>query len=175
MLGAPYVQYIYDILVVKLWPGTQPVSASEFRSRQLLESATNRPFQSAGGKDAYPTIQDKAVALFHALNADHAFWNGNKRTAVLALDHFLNAKKFFLAAGNSEMYVLAEKTASHKARGLNQIQSMEEIRVTIGERIVTFDDFLGHSATDPKFVEYHANWIELSELIRISESNKIMD
>ena len=170
MLGAPYVEYIHDILVVKLWPGTQPVSASEFRSRELLESATNRPFQSAGGKDAYPTIQDKAVALFHALNADHAFWNGNKRTAVLALDHFLNANKFFLAAGNSEMYVLADK-----ARGLNQIQSMEEIRATIGERIVTFDDFLGHSATNPKFVEYHANLIELSELIRISESNKIMD
>lgn len=175
MLGAPYVEYLHDVLVVKLWPGTQPVSASEFRSRDLLESATGRPFQSADGKDAYPTILDKAVALFHALNADHPFWNGNKRTAVLALDHFLNANQFFLAAGNSEMYVLAELTASYKARGLNQDQSMEEIRATIGGRVVGFDDFLAHATTNPKFVEYHASLIQLSEFIRSSESNRVID
>ena len=151
------------------------MSATEFRDTALLESATSRPFQSAGGQDAYLTIPEKAVALFHALNADHAFWNGNKRTAVLALDHFLIANELFLAAGNSEMYVLAEKTASYKARGLNQDQSMEEITRAIGERVVSFNDFIINADINPKFREYHASLLEFRALIRNNGSNRIID
>lgn len=175
MLGPKYVEYIHDVLVVKLWPGTQPVSASEFRSIELLESAVSRPFQSVCGQDAYPTLFEKAVALFHALNADHIFWNGNKRTAVLALDHFLIANELFLAAGNDEMYDLAEKTASYKARRLSQDESMDEIRLTVGERIVTFDDMLAAKEKNPKFGEYHASLVQFCRTIRNDVSNKMID
>src|SRR5690349_16371256 len=91
MLQADYLEYIHDALVVLLWPGTEPIREREQRDRRLIESAAARPFQSVFGEDAYPEITQKAVALFHSINANHAFINGNKRTAVIAMDHFLTA------------------------------------------------------------------------------------
>lgn len=51
---------------------------------ELLDSAINRPQQSAFGEDAYPTIFTKAAALFESLAKNHAFHNANKRTAFSA-------------------------------------------------------------------------------------------
>lgn len=56
----------------------------------LVESAVLRPQQSVGSRDAYPGLHSKAAALFHSLANNHAFVDGNKRTAVLALIVFYN-------------------------------------------------------------------------------------
>lgn len=55
----------------------------------LLESAVHRPQTSVFGKDAYPTIFEKAAALFESLGQNHPFHNANKRTAFTALVIFL--------------------------------------------------------------------------------------
>lgn len=55
----------------------------------LLESAVFRPQSSVFGEDAYPTIFDKAAALFESLGQNHPFHNANKRTAFTALVIFL--------------------------------------------------------------------------------------
>jgi len=55
----------------------------------LLESAINRPKQSAFEKDGYETVFDKAAALFESLAKNHPFYNGNKRTAFTSLVVFL--------------------------------------------------------------------------------------
>jgi death-on-curing protein len=91
MLGAPYVEYIHDELLEVFWPSSENVATGGVRDRTLIESAVGRPFQSAFGQDIYPTVIEKGVALFHSLVANHAFVDGNKRTAVTALDHFLLA------------------------------------------------------------------------------------
>ena len=54
------------------------------RDRALLESAVARPQASAFGADAYPDLVSKAAALLHSLVMNHAFIDGNKRTAVLS-------------------------------------------------------------------------------------------
>lgn len=59
------------------------------RDRHLLESAVERPRQSAFGEDAYPTLATKAAALLESLAKNHAFLDGNKRIAVLASFVFL--------------------------------------------------------------------------------------
>jgi death-on-curing protein len=94
MLSAEYVQYIHDNLVAVMWPGNDPVGPGGCRDANLLESAVARPFHSAFGVDAYATILDKAVALFHSLNSNHPFHDGNKRTAIIALDDFLVANGY---------------------------------------------------------------------------------
>ena len=81
-LRAAYLESIHDGLVTIVWPGTQPIVEHERRDVSPLESAAARPFHSAFGADAYLSILQEAVALFHSINANHAFWNGNKRTAV---------------------------------------------------------------------------------------------
>ncbi|MNI69868.1 Toxin Doc [compost metagenome] len=55
----------------------------------LLESAVFRPQSSAFGNEAYPTIYEKAAALFESLGQNHLFYNANKRTAFTALVIFL--------------------------------------------------------------------------------------
>ncbi len=55
----------------------------------LLQSAVARPQTSLFGDDAYPTLLDKAAALLHSLARNHAFVDGNKRTAWASAWAFL--------------------------------------------------------------------------------------
>ncbi|MDN5860403.1 MAG: type II toxin-antitoxin system death-on-curing family toxin [Pseudonocardia sp.] len=55
----------------------------------LLQSALGRPAASAFGKDAYPTLHEKAAALLHSLTNNHALRDGNKRLAWAATAVFL--------------------------------------------------------------------------------------
>ena len=61
-----------------------PCPSHALRDRGLLESDVARPQASAFGADAYPDLVSKAAALLHSLVMNHAFVDGNKRTAVLA-------------------------------------------------------------------------------------------
>ncbi len=82
------------------------------RDFNLLKAAVGRPQMSVGLKDAYPTIFDKAAALFHSIIKNHPFLDGNKRTslfaAILFLEyngwivdlHHLEGVSFTLAAHN---------------------------------------------------------------------------
>jgi death-on-curing protein len=55
----------------------------------LVESACGRPQATAFGEDAYPSIWEKAAALMQSLARNHAFTDGNKRTAWEATVSFL--------------------------------------------------------------------------------------
>jgi death on curing protein len=59
------------------------------KDTSLLESAIFRPQSSAFGEEAYPTVFEKAAALFESLGQNHPFQNANKRTAFTALVIFL--------------------------------------------------------------------------------------
>ena len=59
------------------------------RDIELLESAVFRPQQTFQGVDLYPDFSSKAGALFESLICNHAFVDGNKRTAVVATETFL--------------------------------------------------------------------------------------
>lgn len=69
------------------------------RDQRLLGSAAAQPQQSAGGVDAYTDVHAKAAALMRSLARNHAFVDGNKRTALAATIVFyqLNGYHFFAA------------------------------------------------------------------------------
>ena len=73
----------------------------------LLESAVLRPQQTVGGEDAYPDIHSKAAALMHSLIRNHTFIDGNKRTAVLAVDVFYGLNGYELWTDPADMVALA--------------------------------------------------------------------
>lgn len=60
----------------------------------LLESAVLRPKSSVFQMDAYPTVFEKAAALFESLAKNHPFHNANKRTAFTTLVIFLRYNGF---------------------------------------------------------------------------------
>jgi death on curing protein len=60
------------------------------RDAGALASAIARPQATVFGDDAYPTIWEKAAALLQSLACNHAFVEGNKRTAWVATATFLD-------------------------------------------------------------------------------------
>ena len=62
----------------------------------LLESALHRPKQTVFGEDAYPSLWEKAAVLFHSVLRNHAFYNGNKRTALAVTVVFLKKNGYKL-------------------------------------------------------------------------------
>lgn len=128
---------IHDVLVSTLWPGSDPTGPDEYRNDLLLGSATTRPFQTAFQEELHRGLFEKAAALFHSLIANHPFHNGNKRTAVIALDHFLLANGYFLLLDNATMYDLAKETASYRERGIQHEEILGHIKQSIGDNAIS--------------------------------------
>ena len=57
---------------IRLYSPDEPLGVKD---PNLLDSAINRPKQSVFGSDAYPTIFEKAAALFESIAKNHAFHN----------------------------------------------------------------------------------------------------
>ena len=83
------------------------------RDPGLLASAVMRPQTTAFGDDAYPTLWHKAAALFHSICSNHAFVDGNKRTAVVAAISMLNLNGYELRAEQGDVVNIAEDAANH--------------------------------------------------------------
>ena len=84
------------------------------RDRGLLESAVARPRASAFGVDAYPDLASKAAALLHSLILNHAFVDGNKRTAVLSALVFLDLNGFVISWDQHEALDFVLRLTTHQ-------------------------------------------------------------
>ncbi len=94
-----------NLLVIERY---SPKEQKGVKLPELLNSAINRPKQSAFGEEAYPTIFGKGGALFESLAKNHPFHNANKRTAFLALIQFLayNGFQFTMSQKQAEDFVV---------------------------------------------------------------------
>lgn len=82
---------LINTMLIKLYSPKEPIGVKE---PTLLDSAINRPKQSIFGEDAYPSIHEKAAALFESIAKNHAFHNANKRTALASLIVFLKLNNY---------------------------------------------------------------------------------
>jgi len=73
-------------------------------NRGSLEAAVARPQAGFGNQDAYPGLSKKAAALLHSLAKNHAFIDGNKRTAYASSAAFLRLNGAALDASEDEKY-----------------------------------------------------------------------
>lgn len=55
----------------------------------LLDSAIESAYQTFGGKELYPTKEEKGARLGYNLISNHAFVDGNKRVGLLVMLSFL--------------------------------------------------------------------------------------
>ena len=84
------------------------------RDEGLLDSAIYQPQASFGGEFLHPTIVEQAAAyLFHITN-NHAFVDGNKRTAFDVMVTFLNLNDYELNMTPEAAYQLTIKVADSK-------------------------------------------------------------
>lgn len=77
------------------------------RDLGLLESALESPFQTFGGHDLYPTLEEKGARLGFSLISNHAFVDGNKRIGILALILFMRVNGAPLTLSNEDIITAA--------------------------------------------------------------------
>ena len=84
------------------------------RDYNLLESASETPFQSFGGDELNPTIQAKAARLGYGLIKNHSMIDGNKRIGTHAMLVFLALNGIELKYTQKELYEMILDVAAGK-------------------------------------------------------------
>ena len=72
------------------------------RDFSLLHSAVERPNATFDGQDLYPTVFLRAGALLQSICLNHAFTDGNKRTAWLSAKRHLWINGYHLKSETKE-------------------------------------------------------------------------
>ncbi|WP_103380657.1 type II toxin-antitoxin system death-on-curing family toxin [Pseudonocardia dioxanivorans] len=91
------------------------------RDAGLVESALHRPQATVFGQDAYPDMWTKAAALLQSLATNHAFVDGNKRTALAATYAFLQLNGHRLTMSNDEAVDLVLAVATSQLTDVSKI------------------------------------------------------
>jgi death-on-curing protein len=154
MLTAADVLAIHETLAVDFAAAADPISPSGIKFPHLLESAVSRQFTGIGDRLKYDSPTSNAASLTYGVCCNHAFHNGNKRTALVSMLCHLdrNDLTFEQAVTHDDLYGFMLKVASHgftdKAQKGDQSDAeVEQMtrwirrrtrRVERGERVVTF-------------------------------------
>lgn len=89
------------------------------REEALLESALEGAFAGFGGKDFYPTTEEKGARLGYTLISNHAFVDGNKRIGMYVMLTFLEVNGIHINCSNEDVtYVglsVADGSMSYEA------------------------------------------------------------
>ena len=100
-----------------------------FHDEKLIKSALARPFQTAFGKEMYPSLVNKAAAVLDSIARNHGYRDGNKRTAMAVANIFLNLNDIELDFTNKEY----EEFMLHV---VNNKPTIEEISQWLSRHIV---------------------------------------
>jgi prophage maintenance system killer protein len=131
-----------------------PIAPAGVRSQALLDSAAGRSSTGMGGFLKYPTVEMAAAALMHSIVHNHPFYNGNKRTALVAMLSFLDENGLVLISSQTDVFRWTVRVAAHKLGAGSFDGSRSDVEVYLmaewlvrkcrnvqaGERVVTFAD-----------------------------------
>jgi death-on-curing protein len=112
-LGADTLRLLQQQLA-EAYAGTNDPVGVGVRDDAILDSAAHRPLTSMGGTSKYGTPYHAAAALGHSIVGNHPFFDGNKRTALLAMIAVLDRDNIGLAASNREASRFMLAVAQHQ-------------------------------------------------------------
>ena len=88
--------------------------SSGVRDEGLLESALARPQQLFAYGDPAPDLADLAASLAYGLARNHPFVDGNKRTAIVCCEAFIEMNGVLLEVSDAELFpVVLELAEGH--------------------------------------------------------------
>jgi len=73
------------------------------RDEALLESALENAFAEFGGKEFYPTKEEKGARLGYSLISNHAFVDGNKRIGMYVMLTFIEVNGLHIECTNEDV------------------------------------------------------------------------
>lgn len=82
------------------------------RDEALLESALEGAFAGFGGKEFYPTKEEKGARLGYTLISNHAFVDGNKRIGMYVMLTFLEVNGIRMDCTNEEVATVGLRVAA---------------------------------------------------------------
>lgn len=118
---------MYEELVSDFSSFEDPISPAGLKDEGLLEAALLHPQTAYLGKIKYPSIETAGACLMYALSHNHPFFNGNKRTAIVATLVFLDRHNICLTCNEDEVFKISLKVADHRMAGDGYIDSDAEI------------------------------------------------
>ncbi len=89
---------------------------SGIRDEKLLESALAQPQASFGGEYVHKNLFQMASAYGFHLCQNHPFYDGNKRTALIAMYAFLYVNGYQIKADKKSLFAIMMDLASGKVK-----------------------------------------------------------
>ncbi len=105
-LNKDVILYFHQKLIGEYGGGTG------LRDEGLLESALSQACVTMNGEYLHLDIMEMAAAYGFHLCKNHAFIDGNKRIALVAMDTFLQLNGWELIAGEKETYAIMLQLAA---------------------------------------------------------------
>lgn len=108
-----------EVLTIRRRLATTEIAARDFGRTEplqplLLASAVSRQTAGWGASVKYHRVEEIAATLLYGLTLNHAFENGNKRTALVSMLVLLDRNNVLLVdATEDELYDLATRVAAH--------------------------------------------------------------
>lgn len=132
-LSAHEVEKIHWVLVDDFKKSPNPINPAGLRDINLLLSAIHRTQTAYGEGKKYPTVIMAASALVYGLVLNHAFHNGNKRTAMVSMLVFFDKNGVIMKdADESMLYDFFLRIASHDLMN-GEILSPDEETMIMGQ------------------------------------------
>lgn len=103
-----------------------------FLDEKALESSLAMPEMSYGGELLHPTIVEQAAAYLFYISKNHAFLDGNKRTAFAVMINFLNLNGYKLEMQEDSSFELVQKIVRNEV-------SKEELCIILRDFIKEID------------------------------------
>ena len=105
---------VHQALVRDFASSGDPIEPSGIRDANLLHSAAARPTTSLGQTMKYATLESYAAALLHSLVNNHAFFNGNKRTALVSMMVLLDRNNVLLTCTEQQLFKHVLMVSQHR-------------------------------------------------------------
>lgn len=102
-----------------------------------FDSSVNQIYQTFGGLDCYPTIEEKASMLLYFIVKNHSFADGNKRIAASCFLYFLNKNNMLYNSdckkvlSNDALFALTLLIAESKPR---EMETVKQIIISVLNR-----------------------------------------
>lgn len=111
------------------------------KNYDLLSSAVHRQVTSYGGIDKWTTDYQRMATLLYGLVKNHAFHDGNKRTALLVLLLYMDRKKLQLRENKHKLETLVVRIA---ANTMDEYGSYHKYQNGEDPEILVIADLLKH-------------------------------
>jgi len=167
ILSVEDVLHIHEILVADFARSNDPISPAGVRDLGLLESAVGRQLTGARGVLKYTTPTANAATLLYGICNDHAFHNGNKRTALVAMLVHLDKNSLTLMnTSQNELFDMILNVAAHSILAPKRTAPGTERRRTSSDaEVAAVDDWIRKRAAKPHRGERQVTYRELRRLL----------